>query len=255
MGHGPAIDPYAHLNLPVSKPIITFVILGLLGLIWLITELFGGSEDSRVLVQFGANYGWFILEGQTWRLFTSMFLHFGIGHLITNAFSLIILGLEMERLYGPDRYIIIYILAGLFGSLLSFAIRGPNVLSAGASGAIFGIVGMNLAFFLLNRRILGEFGRQRVIITAIIIIYNLYIGFTTPGIDNLAHLGGLFSGFILGYGLSPRYQVDSAYTFSRHIVDKTSLLKRWWVPVLAVIVLAISVPMAITFWLARLGGL
>jgi len=223
-------------------------------LVWIVMELFGSSQDSRVLISFGANYGWLVLEGQTWRFFTSMFLHIGIGHLITNAIGLIILGLEMERLYGPDRYIIIYILAGLFGSFLSFAVRGPNVLSAGASGAIFGIIGMNLIFFLLNRHILGEFGHHRIILTSIIIVYYLYSGFRTPGIDNFAHLGGLFAGFILGYGLSPRYEIDSAYTFSRHIVDKTSLLKRWWVPVLAVIVLAASIPMAIVFWKSLLGG-
>lgn len=250
----PPPDPY--LPLPVSKPFITYILLGIIVIIWLLMEFFGGSENSSVLIMFGANSGQHILlYGETWRLFTSMFLHIGLAHLGFNAYALFIFGMEMERLYGADRFIVIYILSGLYGSLLSFATKGPYALSAGASGAIFGIIGMNLAFFLLHRHTFGRFGRQRVVSTLVIVGINLLFGFTVPGIDNMAHLGGLLAGFLLGYGLAPRYQMSNTYTSNRRVVDTVSLLKRWWVPVIAVAVLAGSVPLAISFWLNQLGGL
>ena len=242
-----------YLPLPLSKPIVTYVLLGVIVLVWGLMELMGGSENSRVLVTFGANYGPLILRGETWRLFTSMFLHIGLTHLAFNAYALFIFGLEMERIYGPDRYIVIYILAGLFGSLASFASRGPDVLSAGASGAIFGVIGMNLAFFLLHRETFGHFGRQRLMNTLIIIGINLVFGFTVPGIDNLAHLGGLAAGFLLGYGLAPRYQMVDQYTSTPRLVDRVSLWNHWWAPGLAVAILAVGVPLANSFWLARLS--
>ncbi len=248
-------SPGRYLPLPLGKPIITYILLGAIVSIWLLMEISGGSTDSEVLVNFGANFGPLILRGESWRLFTSMFLHIGLTHLIFNAYALFIFGLEMERLYGSDRYLVIYILAGLFGSLASFASRGPQVLSAGASGAIFGVIGMNLAFFLLHRESFGRFGRQRLMNTLLIIGLNLVFGFTVPGIDNMAHLGGLVAGFLLGYGLAPRYQVANQYSVDAHLVDRVSLLNHWWVPTLAVIILAAGVPLATSFWLARLGSL
>ena len=244
--------PSRYLPLPLSKPIMTYLLLGAIILVWLLMEMSGGSTNSQVLVEFGANYGPRILRGETWRLFTSMFLHIGLTHLAFNAYALFIFGIEMERLYGPDRYIVIYILSGLFGSLASFASRGPQVLSAGASGAIFGVIGMNLAFFLLHRESFGHFGRQRLLNTLFIIGLNLVFGFTMPGIDNLAHLGGLLAGFLLGYGLAPRYQVVNQYTLAPRLIDRVSLWNHWWVPALAVAVLTIGVPLANSFWLAKL---
>ena len=155
----------------------------------------------------------------------------------------------MERIYGPDRFITIYILSGLFGSLASFGLRGPAVFSAGASGAIFGVIGMNLAYFMLHRETFGQFGRQRMMNTLVIIGINLIFGFTVPGIDNYAHIGGLVAGFAMGYGLAPRYQVTDEYTFEPRVIDTVSLLKRWWVPTLGVILLAAGVYLSMSYWL------
>jgi rhomboid protease GluP len=237
-----------YLRLPLSKPFFTYILLAAIVIIWIMMSLAGGSTNVRVLIRFGANYGPLILDGEFWRLFTSMFLHIGLMHLVFNAYALFIFGLEMERLYGPDRFIVIYILSGLFGSLASFASRGADVLSAGASGAIFGIIGMNLAYFYLHRENFGHFGRQRVMNTLFIIGLNLFFGFTIPGIDNLAHVGGLIAGLALGYGLAPRYQVVDQYTGTPQLVDTVSLLNRWWMPTLAVIILATGVPLAVSFW-------
>ncbi len=245
----PPPSPGRYLPIPVSKPFLTYVLIGVIVIIWLLMELAGGSEDGQVLVRFGANFGPLILRGQTWRLFTSMFLHIGLTHLAFNAYALFIFGLEMERLYGSDRYITIYILAGLFGSLASFASRGPNVLSAGASGALLGVIGMNLAYFLIHRQTFGQFGRQRMMNTLFIIGINLVLGFTVPSIDNIAHLGGLAAGFAMGHGLAPRYQTVDQYTLTPRVIDTVSLVKRWWIPTLAIIILAGGVPLAISFWL------
>lgn len=244
--------PNAYLPLPLSRPFFTYILLVIIVIIWIITKIrSGGSLDAsipgEVLVQFGANFGPFILQGEIWRFFTSMFLHVHIYHLFFNAMALYSVGQEMERLYGPDRFIIIYILSGLFGSLVSFAFRGPEMLSAGASGAIFGVIGMNLAYFLTHRDTFGQFGRQRLMSTLIVIGINLLFGFTVPAIDNLAHLGGLIAGFALGYGLAPRYKVVDMVTAPR-VVDTISLLNRWWAPALGVILLAGGIPLAVSFW-------
>ncbi len=236
------------LPLPLHKPFFTYILLGLIIIVFIAMTLAGGSQSTEVLITFGANVGILIMRGETWRLFTSMFLHIGLMHLLFNAYALFIFGLEMERLYGPDRFITIYILSGLFGSLASFALRGPQVLSAGASGAIFGVIGMNLAFFLLHRETFGSFGQQRMMNTVIIIVINLVLGFTASGIDNNAHIGGLIAGFLLGYGLAPRYEVAHRFTYDARVVDTVSLLKRWWVPVLAVVLLSGGVTLSITYW-------
>ncbi len=235
---------------PPAKPFFSYVFIGAIVLIWLAQELAGGSTSDDVLITFGANYGPRILQGEVWRLFTSMFLHIGAQHLAFNCIGLLAFGFEMERLYGRGRYLAIYLLSGLFGSLASFAIRGPGTYSAGASGAIFGVVGMQAAFFLFYRRRLGEFGRQRRNMALILIGISLALGFSgiMPS-DNWAHLGGFVAGFIFGYLLTPRYWVDPVTTSSRRIVDRGSLRRRWWVPVLGVAVLVSGVWLATHYWL------
>lgn len=252
--NSPPVQPQRQsLPLPLSKPFFTYALLAAIGVVFLIEELVGGSTSTEVLIMLGANSGRHILlNGEVWRLFASMFLHIGLMHLFFNGYALFIFGLEMERIYGPDRYIVVYVLAGLFGSLASFAARGPLTLSAGASGAIFGVIGMNLAFFLLHRDSFGQFGRQRMISTLVIIGVNLAFGFTVKGIDNYAHMGGLVAGFALGYGLAPRYTVNNS-SIPPRVVDTVSLLSRWWVPAFGVVLLTSGVYLSMIFWLAKLG--
>ena len=236
------------LPLPLHKAFVTYVLLGLIGIVFVLMELAGGSTSNWVLISFGANYGPFILDyDQYWRLFTSMFLHIGAMHLLLNAYALFIFGLEMERLYGPGRFAVVYLLSGLFGSLASFAFRGPDVFSAGASGAIFGIIGMNLAYFTSHRDSFGQFGRQRMISTLVIIGINLVFGFTMAGIDNWAHMGGLLAGVALGYGLAPRYEVDQ-YVYPPRVQDKTSFLSQSWVVVIALLLFGAGLYLATIYW-------
>jgi rhomboid protease GluP len=244
----PTASQSQYLPLPLHKAYVTYVLLGAIGIVFLLTTLAGGSTNSQVLVNFGANYGPFILDyDEYWRLFTSMFLHAGVMHLAFNAYALFIFGLEMERLYGPGRFAVVYLLSGLFGSLASFAFRGEDLFSVGASGAIFGIIGMNLAYFTSHRHSFGHFGRQRMVSTLVIIGINLVFGFTYSGIDNWAHMGGLVAGAALGYGLAPRYEVDQ-YVYPPRVKDKTSFLGQSWVVAIALLLLGLGIYAATIYW-------
>ncbi|MCH8108491.1 MAG: rhomboid family intramembrane serine protease [Chloroflexi bacterium] len=222
------------------KPIVTWGLLAVNIVIWLIMEAAGGSENPEVLLDFGAMYGPFIAGGEYWRLFTAMFLHVGLMHLLFNSFGLLIFGRLVERLYGHGRFITIYILAGLSGSVASYLFNSISI-GAGASGAIFGVLGALGAFFLAKRDVLGDMGRQNLIGIAVIAAINLAIGAVTPGIDNWAHMGGLVAGFGIGFAFAPRYQYmpdvnPSGITYD--LVDTNSVARRFWVlPIVGVVLI------------------
>ncbi len=193
------------LPVPVHSTRWTYTIAGLNALIWLLMTLMGGSENIQILVLFGAKYNPLIVAGEYWRLLTAAFLHVGILHLAFNTYALLTFGLEVERRFGAKRFMLLYLLAGIMGNALSFVgLRAP---SAGASGAIFGLVGATLAYFGIYRQEFGEGGRKQLRNLLVVAGYNLVFGFVAPGIDNLAHLGGLMAGVALGWGYSPHYSV------------------------------------------------
>jgi rhomboid protease GluP len=221
------------IPLPTSRPRVTYILLALIILVWLA----GFALNQETLLALGAIETRSIVNGQIWRLFTAMFLHASLTHLFFNGYALFIFGLQMERVYGSGRFLLIYLLAGLFGSLASFALH-KNVFAVGASGAIFGIIGTQLAFFVLHHNKFGRFGRQNLMNTVVIIVINVIFGISVPRIDNLAHMGGLVAGFALGYALAPRYKIVDQFTASQRVVDTVTLLNRAWVPVVAVSLLA-----------------
>jgi rhomboid protease GluP len=195
----------ASFRLPTFRPIATWVLLGIIIVVFVLETIAGGSTDPQVLVRMGAKVTPLIAAGEYWRLFTSMFLHIGIMHLFFNGYALFILGTELERLLGWQRFLAIYLLAGLYGSLASYAFS--DSLSAGASGAVFGLIGALAAFFSLHRQQLGTWGQRRLMNILFLIAINLFLGFTQPWIDNWAHMGGLAAGLALGWALAPRYEV------------------------------------------------
>ncbi|MGD8518015.1 MAG: rhomboid family intramembrane serine protease [Anaerolineae bacterium] len=218
------------LSLPLHKPVVTWILLAAIVVMFALETLAGGSTNTQVLVRFGAKVNPLIAAGEYWRLFTAMFLHIGIVHLAFNGYALVVIGTEAERLLGAGRFLVIYLLSGLFGSLASYAFS--TSLSAGASGAIFGLIGALAAFFALHRRRLGAWGRSRLANIAFLLVVNLFLGFTQPGIDNMGHLGGLLSGLALGWVLAPRYQVDVQHL---QLVDSSD--RRWIGAVLVVAIL------------------
>lgn len=176
-----------------KKPVVTYTIIGICIFIFFMMHIFGnGSEDSYTLLKFGANFDLLTKGGEYYRLFTCMFLHIGVIHLLCNMYSLYIIGKEAESLFGKFKYILIYVISGICGSILSLAFN-HNTISAGASGAIFGIIGALLYFGNYYRTYLGSSFKSLVSIA----IINIAIGFIYPGIDNSAHIGGLVGGILV----------------------------------------------------------
>lgn len=177
-----------------KKPIITYAIMAICIFIFGLMYILGnGSESTKTLLAFGANYGPLVTAGEYYRIFTCMFLHIGIIHLLCNMYALYIVGKEVENLFGKLKYLIIFIISGLCGSILSLAFN-YNTISAGASGAIFGLLGALLYFGYYYRTYLGANLKKSVIE---VILLNLFIGFMIPGISNSAHIGGLVGGILM----------------------------------------------------------
>jgi len=159
------------------------------------------GPSFQVLLELGANYDQKILDdGQWWRFITPIFLHAGLIHLLFNLMFQIQQGVPLEREFGSLRIVTLYMVAGITGNLMS-SIFLPTVLSVGASGALFGLMGTLLAAMLKNwknlrRPCLG------IIFLSVIIAFNLFIGLL-PYIDNFAHVGGLLAGFLFGLALIP----------------------------------------------------
>lgn len=186
------VEKEENIGLAFKSPVLTYFFLGINLIVFLMMTVAGGSTNSEVLIAFGAKYNPLIVEGEYWRFVTPMFLHIGVFHLLFNSYALYNLGPGIEGVFGRWKFLLIYLFAGATGSLASFYFS--NNISAGASGAIFGLLGAFLYFGYKRPKIFAR-GLGGGIITALII--NLVYGFTATGIDNFAHLGGLFGGLII----------------------------------------------------------
>lgn len=200
------------VQLPLTERVILVpVLLVIIGIMFLLegvvgNDLLNGSMNLRALDRLGAlNLIRVYEESQYWRMFTSMFLHIGIAHVLFNGYALYVLGRELEQLFGQERFATIYLIAGLGGSLLTLATTSPFVISAGASGAIFGLMGALIAFFYKQRRVMGDLAKSNLNRLLFFMGINLVIGFTSPNIGNAAHIGGLLTGAALSWLISPRY--------------------------------------------------
>ena len=189
----------------MGRPYVTFALVGINVFIWLLMTLAGGSTKIPILVKFGAQMNLLVSSGDYWRLFTPMFLHIGVIHLLFNCVALLIFGRVPEILYGKARYIAIYLISGYVGNLLFLALGKPNIVSAGASGAIFGIIGANIPLgqHLEEKGILSD--KRQQLAGVGYVIYMLVGGMGEEGINIWAHVGGLIAGLILGYALLPEF--------------------------------------------------
>lgn len=181
--------------------IVTPALLGAYAVVYLVLALHGEgwlTLDGHVVARFGSNYTPRTLGGESWRLITNTFIHLGALHLALNAWALVAIGPVAERLYGPARLALVYLAAG-FGASVASLWWHPVVNSAGASGAIFGVLGALLAHSVSP----CEGVRDAVVAarrTALIAVVgsSLLLGAAVPGIDNAAHVGGLATGFVCG---------------------------------------------------------
>lgn len=161
------------------------------------------EPDSQSLIRWGARVNELIEQGQWWRLVTPMFVHVGLLHLAFNMWALKNLGDFVERLFGFWRFLLIYFAAGLIGDAASMWFR-PENMAAGASGAIFGIMGALAAFIFRRRQVIPRpiLGNIRSTVFSLI-GYNLVFTWIVPQIDGSAHVGGLIGGFVLGWLVAP----------------------------------------------------
>lgn len=179
-------------------PICTLTIVALNILIFIIIEWFGSTENTEDMLKAGAMY-WpsVIYEGQYYRMFTHMFLHFGFSHIANNMFILFFLGERLEHTLGKLKYLIIYLGAGMIAGIASMVynmVQNSQVVSAGASGAIFGVVGAMLYVVILNKGRIKDISTRKLIF---FVILTLYGGFTSQGTDNMAHIGGFIGGLVI----------------------------------------------------------
>ena len=161
-------------------------------------SLKGSTEDVEFMLNHGAMSAPMVLEnGDYYRFFSCMFMHFGFMHLIGNMTVLMFLGDNVERSAGGVRYLIIYLAGGLVGSIGSFAYAyfyNPGIVSAGASGAIFALIGALLWMVIKNK---GHLEDMTVLKMCVLIVYALYSGITSENVDMAAHLFGLLGGFVI----------------------------------------------------------
>ena len=188
-----------------KRPVITYALIIINVLVFLAMYIFGkGSEDTLTLLLFGANYPVLVRAGDYYRLITSAFLHAGLLHLIFNNYALYVIGSQLESFLGKAKFLIIYLVSAICGSLMSMLFS--DGISVGASGAIFGLLG-SLLYFGYNYRVyLGTVLKSQIIP---LIILNLVIGFITPGIDNAAHIGGLLGGLGMTMALGIKYKTST----------------------------------------------
>lgn len=180
----------------------TIGLLILIGLAFLVEEAAGGSQTTRVLLRLGANYPPFVLqEGQWWRLLTSTILHIGLIHLAVNGWALWQLGRLSELTFGSALTLALFVFTGATGSLLTLL---QEKVSAGASGALFGLEGALVAFFLRHRDRLTPAGKQILGQLLLWSAFMIVFSFSVPGIDWLGHLGGFFGGLAVGWALPPQ---------------------------------------------------
>ena len=208
-----------------TRPVITLALLIINCAVFACTVLAGAGllePNGEVLVHWGTNFGPLTLHGQWWRLLTSMFLHFGLIHLAFNMWALWNLGLLTERLFGSAYFLVLYLFAGISGSLSSLYWH-PDVNSAGASGAIFGVMGGLLAFVLNPQtRVPASIAAAERNTALIFIAYNLFFGLSA-GIDNAAHIGGLIGGFAMGWMLARPVDVEARQNSLPRLAMATAL--------------------------------
>lgn len=179
----------------MTKGKMTRIIMGINVLVFILMTVSGGSQNTGTLLKFNAMNKALVFQGEWWRMFCAIFIHIGFFHLLMNMYFLNNVGGTFEMLFGSRNFLIIYILTGLMGNLLTYAFGDLNTVSAGASTSLYGMFGLALGIMINYRDndILRQFGSSFITIIVINVIYS----FMVPGIGIRGHLGGLLGGFIL----------------------------------------------------------
>ena len=212
---GPASQPVARapqvqVQLPQHRPIVTYVLLGVTVVIFLLQYVGINTLGGDIVAYYGLKVNDLILRGQYWRLITPMFLHGSILHLGFNMYALYLFGPGLESQYGHKRFLVLYLLGGFAGNVMSFLFSDAN--SLGSSTAIFGLLGAEGVFIYQNRKILGARAQRGLVQLIVLAVVNFMFGLTPgSGIDNWGHLGGLLGGTLFAWFGGPILQVEGIY--------------------------------------------
>ena len=206
---------------PSYIPVATIAFAAINIIVFFVLEIMGNTGDADYMMRIGAVFPDCIQnDGEYWRLLTATFMHFGFEHLLNNMLILLCAGPILEKALGHIKYTILYLLAGVGGSTLSYLQMlksGDYAVSAGASGAIFGIIGALLWIVICHK------GRYETLTgkgLLFMIVISLYYGVSTGGIDNWGHIGGLLMGFLMGIllyrkkGKPVDFNRENSYTYS-----------------------------------------
>lgn len=174
----------------------TLIILNIVYFLYL--EIAGSSEDTLFMVRHGAMYAPMVIrDREYYRLLTAVFMHFGIHHIMNNMLVLFVLGDNLERALGKVKYFFFYLLCGVGANIVSLYVetkKSMQVVGAGASGAVFGVVGGLLYVVAVNKGHLEDLSTRQLIV---MILFSLYSGFVRDGVNNVAHISGLVIGVLL----------------------------------------------------------
>ncbi|MCW4054815.1 MAG: rhomboid family intramembrane serine protease [Candidatus Bathyarchaeota archaeon] len=185
----------------------TYILIALNIAVYVYTSIAGGnflSTDSSMLVQYGQVNDLVINYGSYYQLFTSMFIHADIAHIVGNMLFLFIFGLRGEEMFSLPEYLSIYLLGGLTGNFLSLLLLPGATISVGASGAIFAMFGATVIYARRSFR--------QSIIGALIYAFFLLFLSSGVGVNNFAHIGGLVAGLVIGYVVATRRKPETRYT-------------------------------------------
>ncbi|HTX92884.1 MAG TPA: rhomboid family intramembrane serine protease [Anaerolineales bacterium] len=220
---------------PNAKPYVMYSIMGVTFLVYLLqlagqyllppslaNPLLNTYGTSDLVAILGEKVNIFIRAGQLWRLITPVFLHdstlpYGILHIGFNMYALYLYGRGLEARFGHWRFFLLYFLSAYAGNVLSFLIT-PNP-SLGASTAIFGLLAAEGMFIFQNRALLGNRATRALVNVLTIAALNLLIGFSSPGIDNFGHLGGIIGGSLFTWFGGPRWKLEGLYSAPK-LVDE-----------------------------------
>ncbi len=201
------------VKLPNHQPIVTYVLIGLSVLAYILQFFIQSSTGTDWLFVFGGKINPLIMQGQVWRLITPILLHGSIMHIAFNMYALYVIGSRLEKYYGHGRFLLLYLLSGFAGNVLSFVLTANP--SLGASTAVFGLLTAEGIFIFQNRELFGAMRtRQSILNLAVIFMINLAYGFS-PGtnIDNMGHIGGAIGGIFFAWKAGPLLKVSGKPPF------------------------------------------
>lgn len=229
--------------LPRVKPYFTYTILSITVVAYLLQLAGQYLLGVDILTYLGLKVNEFIRAGQVWRLITPVFLHGSILHIGFNMYALVSFGRGLEARFGHGRFLLLYFLSAFAGNVFSFLLT-PNP-SLGASTAVFGLLAAEGVFLLQNRKILGSRVNRSLMSLLYMAAINLFLGFTTTGVDNFGHIGGLLGGLAFTWFGGPRWKVEGLYPAFRLVDEREG---HGAITGMAVVLL-IFIPLALIGWL------